>query len=230
MSNPTKSLEYPKGHKDHEGILRYTEVVMARGQGWRHRLESNAMSNILNYLGIHWLVYDEVLRAHRPLGLKRNTPRPTTNRIAPLVNTTTSRLVAFKPPITVRPGGLDADDVTAANVGEDIGRVIERETNIDRYKSLIARWLLLTGNVWLISNYDVGPDSGADFIPFEQCTACNAVSSPLQITQNNNTCPNCGNNAFVPAIDPTKGIPIGEWAPRGRHYTEIENVFTSKWK
>jgi hypothetical protein len=226
----SKFAEYPKGPKDHDGIVKYANAVSPRDSGWRHRLEMNAMTNILNYLGIQWLTYEDSIRAIRPLGsTKRRTARPVTNRIQPLVNTTKSRLLSFKPEITIRPGGLDADDVTAATVGESILKVIDRETGIEDAKGQACMWLLLTGNLWVINNYDVSPETGQEFIPFDQCTNCQQILSPLQLNETQGKCPNCGGMEFIPAIEPTTQEPLGVWLARGKMSVDIENIFTTRY-
>ena len=225
--NPSSGthLEYPTGKNDNEGLLKFADVIRDQGQTYRLDMEREAMGNILTFIGLHWITYDAPSRIWRPVLLKKRTPRPTTNKFATVVTNTASRLVSIKPPLSINPQSTDVDDVAAAAVGDKLRQIIEKEARIRELKAHAASWLLLTGNVFYVSNYDLSSRSGEDFIPFDRCLNCQQVSSPVEIQQTQGTCPKCGESQqFQMAVEPT-GKPIGVKQPRGRHYTEIKSLF-----
>jgi len=232
-NRPAGVLEYPKSRTDKDGILKFAEATRLTAQDYRNEIERAAMGNILTYIGLHWIRYDSSTRLWRPMLLRRQTPRPFTNKFASVIGNTSSRLLSVKPPINVNPLSGDIDDVGAASVGDKVRQVIEREARIRELKPHAALWLLLTGNVWYISNYDLSVRSGVDTIPFDQCLYCQTVSNPVDIESAGGTCPQCGSvspetgmqePAFQMAVEPN-GKPIGMKQPRGRHYTEIKSIF-----
>ena len=219
-------LLYPKGVADKPGILEYANTAQRMSRSYRLEIERSAQRNILYYLGVQWVKYDTALRTFRPIALSRRTPRPVTNRLASLVNQAVANLLSFKPPTTYSPASDKPEDIAAATVADRINAIIEREADIESLKPLVARWLILTGNVFLINNFDTGPDSDTDFIAAEQCLVCQTVSMPLDIKNAGGACPQCGTvGAFGPATGPD-GKPQGIEYPKGRFLTEVENPFT----
>ena len=218
-------IEYPAGPTDHIGIRNYVQNLIETTKGWRYDLDRGNMQKILYYLGHQWVTYDRGLQTWRPVGLRKTTPRPVTNKIAPLVNSTISRLSMHKAPLTFRPGGLEAEDVVAAGVAEDVLRVIGKETGQRYLRPTAARWVSLTGNVYLINTYDNSPESGVQFIQHEQ-DINGHVLAPDVIEGNDGACPECGETAFRAATDPINNEPVGQWVPRGRHMTEVKSLFS----
>ena len=96
-------VEYPNGPNDHDGIRNYAQNLIEATKGWRYDLDRGNMQKILYYLGHQWIAFDRGLQTWRPVGLRKTTPRPVTNKIAPLVNNTISRLSMHKAPLTFRP-------------------------------------------------------------------------------------------------------------------------------
>ena len=221
------SLIFPKNAGDKKGIVEYADRAMAIGKGYRMAIQRNGYRNVLYNHGIQWLTYDGSLNLYRPLGLSKTTPRPVTNRVASITNTAASSLVSYRVPITFAPASMEADDLAAAAVADKVNTVIEKETRIRELKPLIARWLVMTGNVFLIPTYDTGPDAGTVFVPAEQCQTCMEVIMPLAIEDAGGMCPSCGSpGPWGPAMK-GNGEPMGKEYPRGRHATEIETIFTT---
>lgn len=217
--------EYPQGPKDHAGILLYSENLIDSTRGWRFDMDRGNMQKILYYLGHQWVTYDRGLMTWRPIGLTKTTPRPVTNKIAPLVNNTVSRLSQHRAPLTFRPGGMEPADVVAAGVAEDVLRVVGKETRRRYLQPVAARWICLTGNVYLINSYDNSPDTGVTFVQHEQ-DINGHVNPPDVIESNGGACPECGAREFQGAFDQVQQQPIGQFVPRGRHLTEVKSLFS----
>jgi hypothetical protein len=97
-------FKYPDGPDDHDGIIQYDKDIAQADRSFWHAVEMAAWRNILFFLGIQRIVYSTAAQFWRPLGLGKDTPRPVTNKVKPLINDLASKLVGFKPPITWGPG------------------------------------------------------------------------------------------------------------------------------
>lgn len=230
----SSELTYPNGPEDHEGIVQYANDAHRMARSYRVEIERACQRNVLYWLGVQWIKYDQSIRMWRPIAVGKRTPRPMTNRIASLVNQAVSNLLNFRPPVTYSPATDDPKDVAAANVADRINSIIEREAGVEQLKAIIARWLVLTGNVFLVNNYDVGPDTEQEFIQADQCVDCGAQSMPAETEQaaltqgappGSGMCPKCGSPRLRPATD-EMGKPAGESYSKGKFLTEVENPFT----
>ena len=233
-----RALTYPKGKSDPEGIMSFVEDVREMAPSFRIDMERAAMANILFWLGLHWIKFDSTYRVYRPVILKKRIPRMVTNMFASIIAGTASRLGAQKPALSINPGSWDADDMASAEVGDKVRQIIEKEAHIRDMKPLAALWVLLTGNLFLVSNYDLSSRSGKDFIPYDKCLECQQVSSPVDIEEREGLCPNCGSEEatrqglepqFQMAVQPD-GKPIGVEQPKGRHYTELKTLFETYYE
>jgi len=239
------AFNYPNGPDDHSGIIQYAKDIAQANRTFWHAVEMAAWRNILFFMGIQRLVYSSVAQFWRPLGLSKDTPRPVTNRVKPLINDLASKLIGFKPPITWGPGSDQEADYVAASVADRVNTAIEKEADIRSLKPIAARWLALTANVFPVSTYDNSPETGTTFVQAERCLDCGKVSMPKDIQEVGNVCPQCGSMTpvgigpegglvhepvpnFQPAVDPN-GTKIGLEYPRGRHLIELENVFTTRF-
>ena len=242
---------YPNGPQDHDGILRYAKDVAQSNRAFWNAVEIQAWKNILYFIGLQRITYSPAARFWRPLAISASK-YPVTNRIKVLINDFASKVVAFKPPVTWGPGSDEESDYIAASVADRVNTVIEREANIRELKPIGARWKATTGNVWLVSSYDTSPENGSEFIGAQRCLHCLTTSMPMDRQATGGMCPACGSQEavpgaspmmggqgmmggmtqavprFQPAIDGT-GTPIGIQYPRGRHLTELENVFTVRF-
>ena len=229
-------FQYPKSVDDFEAIKQYSDDVIGSNRYFRQEIERAALRNVLMYLGVQWIKYDPDLRVWRPLGLKKSTPRPVTNKLSALANTTISTLVSYKVPITYGPASFDEADIAAANVADKVADIIGKESEIRRLRPLAARWVTLTGNAFLVNCYDTSPDSGTTFIQSEMDQAGHTYQ-PGDIEDNQGMCPQCGPQmdpltggpiptAWQPAVNPETGQPEGVDYPRGRFYTEVKPLFS----
>lgn len=226
-SHNARTLEYPRNSRDPEGIMKFAEDVREAAPSYRIDVERAAMANILFWLGLQWIKFDTNYRVWRPVTLKKRVPRMVTNKFATVVATSASRLTSYKPPLSMNPGSWEADDMAAAEVGDKIRTIFEKEAMVREKKPLAALWTLLTGNCFLISNYSVHSRNGMDFIPFDECLECQAVSSPVSIEETGGACPNCGSPqglGFQMAMQ-EDGSPMGVNRPRGKHQLELKTLF-----
>ena len=229
-------FKYPNGVEDFEAIRQYADDVVGANRYFRHEIERAALRNILMYIGVQWIKYDPELRIWRPLGLKKSTPRPVTNKLAALANTTISTLVSYKVPITYGPASFDEADIAAANVADKVADIIGKESEIRYLRPLVARWVTLTGNAFLINQYDTSHETGTIFIQSEM-DAAGHMYQPGDIEDAGGVCPQCGPQMdpmtgmpgptpWQPAVNPETGQPEGVDYPRGKFYTEVKPLFS----
>lgn len=227
----TGLIDFPNNVSDKKGILQFADSISDYASAYRFDEERLAMRNILFYIGLQWIRYDRYYRSYRPVALSKRTPRPVTNKYASIVNQVCSALIQHKPPITIGPGSQDADDVASGWAGDKIAELIERESLVRRYKPLAAKWLTLTGDVYLLSSYDNSFETGEEFVQFDRCMTCETVVKPDEAEEAGGVCPECGeanqeteSSVFQLAFTPD-GDPIGETFPRGAHKLEVKSHF-----
>ena len=214
-------VKFPTGYNDHDALVEYARAARQKAKSFRYELERAALRNILYYLGIQWIRFDPTLRLFRPMALRKSTPRPVTNKFASIINSVASTLVGYKVPIKPQPQSDDAKDIAAANVADDVLEIIEREVELRKLKPILAKWVLLAGDVFVENGYDTSPASGTTFIQHERCLTCQTVSTPDAIVQNKTLCPNCQNpGPYEPAMEES-GRPIGTDYPKGKMLTAI---------
>ena len=236
-------LVYPNGPQDTAGIVAYARTLRDLNTAFWNTIELQAWKNILFFLGNQRIRYSPAVRFWRPMTQDRSR-LPVTNVCKTLVNDLASKLVAFKPPITWGPGSDQDADYIAATVADQVNTVIEREANIRELKPICARWMGTTGNVWLVTNYDTAPEHGMSFEPAQRCLQCLNTSMPMDREASGGLCPQCGSVEIAPdpmgmpmeaqvprfenAMDGS-GTPVGIEYPKGKHVTDVENVFTVRF-
>ena len=219
-----RDLESPHGYKDYGRIETYGDGIVHQSRAFRLDVEREIIRNVFFFLGLHWIKFDTRYQTYRPMGLRKTTPRPVTNKIAAITEAVCSSLIGFKPPVTISPATQQGDDLSAALAGDKIRRIIEKEANLRRLKPLIAKWLTLAGSAFLINNYDVSPYSGLTSVQIDRCLNCGAEVSPDEIEDKEGACPECGaDTGFEPAVHEASGEPITITVPRGRHFTEVKS-------
>jgi len=216
----TRELDPPRGYEDKERIEQYAEFVVGASRAFRLDVEREIVRNVFFYLGLHWIKFDSRYQTYRPMGLRKTTPRPVTNKIAAITEAVVSQLVGFKPPVTISPATQQGDDLASAIAADKIRRIIEKETNLRRLKPLIAKWLTLAGSAFLINNYDVSPYSGLENVQIDRCLGGGEEIGPDELTEEG-LCPVHGTQT-EPATTP-EGEPITVSVPKGKHYTEVKS-------
>jgi len=191
-------------------------------QEWRRGREASmrtAWRNILFYRGHQWIVYDRRVNSWRPANLRRDTPRPVTNRYASTMDAYCSILTRIEPVMTYLPGTDETDDIAAADTAKDIMRVVEDEVDVRLQRQVLGTWAGFTGGAWLESGYDPSPEHGMRMIQDEQCAMCGATQPPSE----SGTCAQCG-GPTMPAFGPA-GEPLGTEVPVGKMFVDVVSCF-----
>lgn len=228
MKNMTTSKRRigPTDYDDHEGIKRYLSDIEAAEEAGSEALRLEAMYNILMYIGLQWMTYDRMLQTYRPLAMKASTPRPVTNRFAVGVDALTSALLSFNPALGFHPASDQSDDIAASNVADQVLEVIKHETQMRMMDQIEAKWVVLTGDCFKVTNYAPDMLGPMSFVQHERCEVCQSVSDPAKLIAADGMCPTCQSQGpYQPATD-EMGEPVGDTVPRGKMSTELHSRLT----
>lgn len=183
---------------------------------------------ILYYiLGRQWMTWHPRRGQWIDRRMYRWVPRPVTNKTSETLVAIRSMFSAVQLGVNVRPNGRDSRNVIAASVSDEILPLIHTEHRMNRTYIESDFWFIALGNAFLHPWYDISAQNGIEYVNMEQCLNCGAVSDPSAIEENQGTCPSCNQSqSFVPAMDPTTGMPIDPIAvPKGRGRTDAVSPF-----
>ena len=165
--------------------------------------------NILYYLGQQWITYEETMRRWRVRNLPRWVPLPVTNRLASTTNVIRSSIAQIIPAFTATPTQENERSILSAAAADKYLEVIMQESGFRGARRRMASWITLTGNGFLLTEFDTSADTGTIQIPGERCMNCGAEIKPDEIPENM-MCPKCGSGDLREA--PELGISV----PQGR--------------
>jgi len=174
--------------------------------------------------GRQWITYHPTKREWVDKRLHKWIPKPTTNKMAETVQAIRTTFGAIDLTVKVRPIGNDNKSISAAEIADLIGPLIEDEHEMNQVMREADFWLIVTGSVMLQVSWDRDKRFNSKFIQFEQCTQCMNIHAPKDIVAAQNTCIHCGGNQFIPATNPD-GSPMGEDISFGRGKTAALSPF-----
>lgn len=127
--------------------------------------------NGLMYLGHHWLAPLPDGRGFMRANLRRDVPRPVTNRYKSILDAIDAPLSRLEPSLIVAPGSDKDDDRTTADLGTHVLDYLGGVVELDRYKGEISKILVVTNNAYGHAGHD--PDAGKiTRIPKWECPEC----------------------------------------------------------
>lgn len=201
----TKLIQLVLDHKEHFQRRRW---IFERG--W--------YQNILFYLGNQWIIFEDTFRRWRKRNMPNWVPLPVTNRLASTANVIRASVAQVQPAFTAYPTQENERSILSANAADKYLDIIMQESGFRGARRRMASWVTLTGNGFLLQEFDTSPDTGMAFIPGEKCSACGFEMAPKDIPANM-TCPRCGGKELVEA--PELGISV----PQGRLRTRALSPF-----
>src|SRR3990167_116920 len=134
--------------------------VKDRTSGRRWIFERDWFRNILYYVGQQWITYQEGSRRWRLRNMPQWVPMPVTNRLASTGNTIRSAVAQVIPSFTATPTQENEKSVLSANAADKYLDVIMRESGFRGARRRLASWVTFTGNGFLFTEFDSGPDTG----------------------------------------------------------------------
>ena len=216
----------PDPYKNHERLLKIFEDAKKKCFDTRWIWEREWLRDIYYTIGRQWIHYHPQRREWINKRLRRNTPRPVTNKCAELIQALRASFGSIPIDVSVQPIGNGTDAIAAAEIADQISPILHDEHDMDQILREVDFWLLVTGNAAIQMSWDKDKRFNQHFVPSEQCLVCGFISQPLQIVQANNACPNCQTpNKWKKAIDPHSGQPVGKWAGFGKGKTNALSPF-----
>ena len=210
----TRSDASPRDQKLIEIVLECQERFSAQ----RWLFEREWYRNILFYIGQQWIVYETSPRRWRQRNLPSWVPLPVTNRLASTANTMRSAIAQVHPAFVAFPTRENEQSILSAGAADKYLDVIMQEGGLRAAKRRMASWLTLTGNGFLLTEFDTSAETGTVFVPGEVCEDCGTQMRPSEIPADM-TCPTCGSRNF--RDDPSLGMDI----PQGRIRVTAKSPF-----
>ena len=176
---------------------------------YRSLFEREWYRNILFYVGQQWITYEETFRRWRTRNLPRWVPLPVTNRLSSTANVIRSSVAQIVPAFTATPTEENERSILSSAAADKYLDVIMQESGFRSARRRLASWVTLTGNGFLLTEFDTSADTGTINVPGERCQDCGTAIKPNEIPESM-TCPVCGSNNLKEA--PELGVDI----PQGR--------------
>lgn len=177
--------------------------------------------NCLFYVGLQWIRYSRTAQQWRPIAVPDWFPKQITNKFAVGCDFMKSVFLQSDPQSIFTPASAEPEDLAAANSAKDITKCIELEVGQSELESLLATWISLTGNGFVIDGYDNDATHGTKFIPDMMCLSC---AKHIPAEDAGSGCPYCRSPNIMEAKD-GDGVTIGKEVPIGRMFSEVAGPF-----
>lgn len=198
------------------------QLVLDHKENFQRRrwiFEREWYRNVLFYLGQQWITFEDTFRRWRKRNMPNWVPLPVTNRLASTTNVIRSAVAQVQPAFTAYPTQENEESILSANAADKYLDIIMQESGFRAARRRMASWVTITGNGFLMNEFDTSADTGMAFIPGEKCSACGAMIPPKDIPADM-TCPQCGSKELVEAPE------IGISVPQGRLRTRALSPFS----
>lgn len=169
--------------------------------------ERQWMRNVWYILGRQWIVFDSKRGQWQDKRVAKWVPRPVTNIVKDGVNSVRANIAAIKYGANARPIGDSVKNVVTAGVADKYIPVLYDDQRMDQVMNEFDFWALVTGNAWLHTCLNYDRSNGVIPVQNETCVQCQETFPENEIAQAGQKCPSCGGSAFMPAVDPTTGMP-----------------------
>ena len=209
---------------DSAGLLAKFEPLKKESTEHRWIWEREWLRDIYYTGNRQWIYYHPTRREWLDKRTQKWIPRPVTNKMKETVQSIRTNLAAINLSIIARPVSHDTQSIAAAEIAGQMAPLIHEEHLMSQVMRESDFWLIVNGNACLQVSWDTDMRYNRTFIPHEQCVQCMNVFPPQVIAQNNNMCPSCGSNSFIPATNPD-GTPAGEYVAFGRGRTTALSPF-----
>lgn len=141
----------PYDFSDTERIKDIVENTYNRYKHKRYNHERIWYRNILYLLGQQWITWDDTEHRWRKKRLANWIPTPVTNRYMSTAERLVAVLFRIEPNWVYVPASDREEDITAAQIADQIEDIICEENEINTIRGEIARWLVYTGNAFMFS-------------------------------------------------------------------------------
>lgn len=164
---------------------------MDRVKAGRHEVLRGFLENCLFYLGLQWLQPLPDGRGFTRANLRRDVPRPVTNRFKAILDAIDAPLSRLEPALNVMPGSDKDDDRMTADLAIKVLDYIGQQVDLDRVKGELSKILVTCNNAYLHAGLD--PTGGGVIrVPQWQCATCGKSYPATKADENQGKCPDDG--------------------------------------
>lgn len=189
----------PPTFSDAQLIDKFTRHWKKESFDQRQVFERQWMRAIWYLLDRQWIYWDSKKGQWQDKRFAKWVPRPVTNILKDGLKTVRANFASINYGTTARPASEDNLSVVTASVADDWIPMLQEDYKMTDVMDEHDFWLLACGNVWLHTAVDYQRKNGVAKIQFEQCLACQQISSELDIQAAGQKCPHCGAVDFQPA-------------------------------
>lgn len=149
------------------------------------------LENCLFYLGLQWLAPLPDGRGFMRANLRRDVPRPVTNRFKAILDAIDAPLSVLEPSLTCVPGSDKDDDRMTADLANRVLDYLSNLVELDRFKGEISKILVTCNNAY--GHLGIDPALGATVqVPQWECPTCQTAMPATDAEAADGACPTCG--------------------------------------
>lgn len=212
----------PDPYADDKKLLAFFDTFKQECLEDRQSYEREWWRKLMYVLGRQWIYYDKKRGQWQDKRLTKWTPRPVTNVIAEVVDTTRSVFNAVQLSVVARPNGQEPQNVAAAELADELEPCIAQEHSIKAKARESDFWLATLHSVFWHVWWDKRSEAnGTLVVPHEQCAACGASGPPATFESG---CPTCG-GAMTALMQGADGAPVGDTHRIGQGATDVLSPF-----
>ena len=173
----------------------------------RQEVLRNQYENVLFYLGHQWLAPLPDGRGFMRANLRRDVPRPVTNRYKAILDAIDAPLSRLEPALTCAPGSDKDDDRTTADLANRVLDYLAGVVELDRFKGELSKILVCCNNGYGHLGHD--PDAGNKTrIGKWDCETCGTSMAADEADDAGGDCPECA-GPLKPSAEKTDTIAEG---------------------
>jgi hypothetical protein len=174
----------------------------------RQEVLRNQYENVLFYLGHQWLAPLPDGRGFMRANLRRDVPRPVTNRYKAILDAIDAPLSRLEPALTCAPGSDKDDDRTTADLANRVLDYLAGVVELDRFKGELSKILVCCNNGYGHLGHD--PDAGNKTrIGKWDCETCGTSMAADEADDAGGDCPECA-GPLKPSAEKTDTIAEGQ--------------------
>jgi hypothetical protein len=174
-----------------KAILDYLMRFESRARNGRHDVCRSQYENVLFLLGHQWLTYDISARTFRRANLRKDVPRPVTNRFKAILDSVDATLMQLEPALNIAPGSDKDVDRLAADLARQVIVYLEKVVHFDEKRRQLSKTVVTCNNAYVHSF--INPQSGyMKRIARWTCAQCETPPMDASAAQDaGGVCPQC---------------------------------------
>lgn len=223
--SPSESLMAPPDPYNEKKLLDMFDILKRESMEYRWVWEREWLRDLFYVANRQWIYFHPTRREWVDKRVQKWMPRPVTNKMAEVLQSIRTNLIAINLSVIARPVGHDTQSIAAAEIADQMAPMIHEEHTMNQVMRESDFWLITTGNSVLQVSWDKDVRFNRVFVPHEQCLTCGAITPPQAIVNAGQHCPNCGGTMLQKAPPGANGKPTGEWVAFGKGKTTALSPF-----